>query len=164
MKYICKSCGKEHDDIPDVSHDKPYHYWAIPEEERGKRVELTSDTCIIDNEYYLVRGVIEIPIQQTGRVFGWGVWASLKVDHFYRYVETFDNDEWEELGPYFGWLCSKIAYYKEDTLFLKTSVHLRKNGLRPVIQVEPSEHPLARHQYDGISMDEVYEIIHWYSP
>jgi hypothetical protein len=56
MKYICKTCGKTHDDVPDIGSDKPFQYWMIPEEERETRVELTSDTCILDDEHYFIRG------------------------------------------------------------------------------------------------------------
>jgi hypothetical protein len=53
------------------------------------------------------------------------------------------------LGPHFGWLCTKIPGY-HDTVFLKTMVHQREVGLRPSVELEPTEHPLAVDQRQGI--------------
>jgi hypothetical protein len=162
MKYICKACGKTHDDIPDIGSDRPVQYWEIPEMERETRVKLTSDTCTIDHDHYFIRGVIELPIIEMNDVFGWGVWISLKKENFVNYLLTFGNDDWDDMGPFFGWLCTKIDYYTNDTMFLKTMAHIRRNGLRPSIKVEPSEHPLSIHQQHGIPINEVYDIIHIY--
>jgi hypothetical protein len=54
--------------------DKPDHWWDVPEKEREQRIEPTSDTCIIDNEEFFIRGVIEIHVQDYPEVFGFGVW------------------------------------------------------------------------------------------
>jgi hypothetical protein len=41
---------------------------------------------------------------------------------------------------------------------LKTRVHLRDYGPRPWIELEPTDHPLALEQRNGISIDRVAEI------
>jgi hypothetical protein len=41
---------------------------------------------------------------------------------------------------------------------LKTKVHLRDDGIRPLIELEPSSHPLAVDQREGITVDRVAEI------
>ena len=45
-----------------------------------------------------------------------------------------------------------------DTLNLKTRVHLRDDGVRPSIELEPTEHPLAIEQRDGITAERVAEL------
>ena len=45
-----------------------------------------------------------------------------------------------------------------DTLNLKTMVYLRNDGVRPSIELEPTDHPLAVEQREGISMTRVAEI------
>jgi hypothetical protein len=45
-----------------------------------------------------------------------------------------------------------------ETVNLKTKVHLRDDGLRPWIELEPTDHPLAVEQRNGISTDRVAEI------
>ena len=74
-------------------------------------------------------------------------------------MENFDSSD---VGPFFGWLCTSIAYYSEETLLLKTMAHFRGEGLRPNIEVEQTEHPLAVDQRNGISLAKAWEIVHFY--
>ena len=46
-----------------------------------------------------------------------------------------------------------------DTLELKTMVHLRPMPERPAIVLEPSDHPLALQQRDGIPMEDILALI-----
>ncbi|WP_313622718.1 DUF2199 domain-containing protein [Achromobacter sp.] len=41
---------------------------------------------------------------------------------------------------------------------MKTHVHLRDDGIRPYIELEPTSHPLAVEQRNGITIDRVAEI------
>jgi hypothetical protein len=41
---------------------------------------------------------------------------------------------------------------------LKTRVHLRDDGLRPFLELEPTQHPLAVEQRDGITAERVAEL------
>ena len=45
-----------------------------------------------------------------------------------------------------------------ETMNLKTRVHLRDQGIRPFIELEPTDHPLAVEQRQGISVARVAEI------
>ena len=45
---------------------------------------------------------------------------------------------------------------------LKTRVHLRDDGVRPYIELEPTDHPLAVEQRNGITVDRVAEILAYY--
>lgn len=159
MHYLCSVCGKIHEDLPDIGADRPDQWWTIPEAERAQRIRLTSDTCVIDDEDYLIRGVIEIPILDHAERFGFGVWVSQKQENFQTYLNNFDSSE---IGPFFGWLCTRIAYYEQDTFLLKTMAHFRSGGLRPNIQLEPTEHPLAIDQRQGVSLDKAWDIVHFY--
>jgi hypothetical protein len=159
VSYQCPICGKVHHDLPDIAADRPDHWWGVPEKERPRRTVLTSDTCIIDNEDHFIRGVIEIPVHDQAHPFGFGVWVSLKRENFLTYLKNFDSDK---IGPFFGWLCTRIAYYPEDTSALKTMAHFRSGGLRPLIVLEPTEHLLAVHQRQGISLATALEIVHYY--
>ena len=159
MSYRCSKCGKVHDELPDIGSDRPDHCWGIPETERGERIQLTSDTCIIDGHDYFIRGVIEIPVHDYSRSFAFGAWISLKKENFVTYQENWDSDK---IGPFFGWLCTRISYYAEDTQLLKTMAHFRTDGLRPTIELEPTQHQLAIDQREGISLDKAWEIVHHY--
>ncbi|WP_170170381.1 DUF2199 domain-containing protein [Hymenobacter perfusus] len=151
---------KTHDYLPDIGFDKPDHYFGVPEEERSSRVQLTGDTCIIDNEDFFIRGVIKIPITDEEMYFGIGVWISQKKENFENYQQHPDS---AEIGPYFGWLCSDISEFG-DTLSLKTEAHFQSGNLRPWIKLHTSDHPLAVAQREGISLARAWEIVHEYLP
>ena len=61
--YYCHTCGKHHDELPFAyGTDAPDAWLAIPANERLRRGELSSDQCVIDNEFFFVRGNLEIPV------------------------------------------------------------------------------------------------------
>ena len=64
----------------------------------------------------------------------------------------------EKTGPFFGWLASELPPCP-DTPHLKTMVHLRDDFQRPPIKLEPTYHPLAVDQREGISMQRLGEIL-----
>ena len=159
-RYKCTVCGEYHDDLPHIGADKPDQWWGVPEKERKRRIKLTSDTCIIDSDYF-IRGVIEIAVHDYPETFGFGVWVSQKRENFLTYLKYPDS---ADIGPFFGWLCTRIAYYPQDTLMLKTMAHFRSGNLRPSIEVEPTDHPLAIDQREGITLEKAWEIVHYYAP
>jgi hypothetical protein len=157
MSYRCSICDEIHNDIPDLGSDRPDMWWGVPEEERDRRIVLTSDTCVIDDEECFIRGVIEIPVHDAPHPFGFGVWVSQKRENYLAYLESPDS---ADIGPFFGWLCTRINYYPEETLYLKTMAHFRSGTLRPAILLEPTDHPLAIDQRNGITLEKAWEIVH----
>ena len=158
MGYQCATCGQQHDGLPDLGWDRPHIFWLIPEEERAGRIELTSDTCILDHEHYFIRGVIEIPIVDATDTFGLGAWVTQKRENFHTYL---DHPDSAAIGPFFGWLSTHIAYYPEETLSLKTRARFRAGHQRPAIELEPTGHPLTVDQHNGITLEKAWEIVHF---
>ncbi len=157
MPYICSICGEEHTDLPHIGSAAPFH-WS-DEYANDPNSLLAEGLCIIEARDFFVRGIIEIPVHDYEHEFGWGVWVSHKKENFEIYREYFDT---ADIGPFFGWLCTKIDYYQEPTLGLKAMAHYRGGGLRPRIVLEESEHPLYIQQRDGISLTEAWKIVHHY--
>ncbi|MGH9754758.1 MAG: DUF2199 domain-containing protein [Blastocatellia bacterium] len=157
--YQCKTCEKWHDELPmSFGVDAPYWYDVIAPEELSWRAELSSDQCIIDNQHYFVRGYIEIPVLDDLGPFVWDVWVSLSEQSFERMSELWETPGRESEAPYFGWFSTSLPGYPE-TLNLKTTVHTRPLGERPLIELEPTDHPLAVEQREGITMARVQEIV-----
>jgi hypothetical protein len=154
--------GGYHDEAVD---DLPLHYgfhapvswYAVPEGERSQRCLLSSDQCIIDNEFFFVVGNLELPIVGLDERFSWEVWVSIGDRNFARTCELWQRPGRESEPPYFAWLKSSIPGYSE-TLSLKTMVHTRAVGVRPRIELEPTSHPLAVEQREGITWERVQEI------
>jgi hypothetical protein len=156
--FVCRTCGRFHAELPmSFGADAPVPYYAIPENERKARCDLTSDACVIDSEHFFIRGCLEIPVLEGTRPFVWGVWTSLSKQNFKRMAEMWETPGRESEPPYFGWLCSLLPFYPE-TLHLKTQVHTRPVGQRPFVELEPTDHPLAVEQRQGITMDRVREM------
>lgn len=156
--FVCRTCGQYHTKLPmEFGADAPALYYTIPSEECDARCDLTSDLCVIDEEHFFIRGCVEIPVLDGPGPFVWGVWCSLSKENFKRTVEMWEVEGRENEPPYFGWLCTALPLYPE-TLHLKTHVHTRPLGQRPIVELEPTDHPLAVQQRQGITMARVREI------
>ena len=157
FRFKCMSCGEWHEGVPGYASEAPLYYYSIPLEERAQRCNLGSDTCIVDQGSFFVRGCLEIPVHGELEPFIWGAWVSLSRNSFGQFVRCFDAPKRSHIGPFFGWLCAELAPYP-STLSLKTRVHLRDDGVRPYIELEPTDHPLAIEQRNGITPERVAEI------
>jgi hypothetical protein len=156
--FRCSVCGKEHHGPPLVyDTDAPAHWYGLPPEEREERAELTSDQCAIDGSHFFLRGNLEIPILDPEEKLVWGVCVSVSEESFWRATELWQQEGRESEMPYFGWLSTALPGYPE-TISMKSRLRTRPVGLRPLVDLLPSEHPLSREQQDGISRDRVREI------
>lgn len=150
FRYTCACCGEEHEGAPGFAYDTPNYY-----REDRPNSELTSDFYTVDDEFFFIRTILDVPILEYDEPFSWGVWVSLSRDNFLRYRDIYDEPIQE--GEYFGWFNNRLPYYP-DTINIKTSVHLRSGGIRPWIEPEPTDHPLSRDYHNGISWEKAIEI------
>ncbi|PFH11524.1 hypothetical protein BCF11_3975 [Collimonas sp. PA-H2] len=155
--FKCSSCDEVHEGMPSFGAHAPLSYYEVPESGRTDRCVLGSDDCVIDKQYFFVRGCIEIPVKGEAEPFSWGVWVSVSEVSYAAWLEHFEQEKRSHIGPFFGWLNAWLKPY-QDTIGLKTMVHLRDDGIRPYIELEPTEHPLAVEQRDGISVERVAEL------
>lgn len=156
MAFHCETCGKTHEELPDLGLKWPDPYFGVPEVERASRIKGTSDLCSIDDEEFFIRGLILIPIKDHEAKLGLGVWVSQKRENFQTYVDNFDT---ATIGPFFGWLCNSIPFYEPDTWALKTMAHFQGQGKRPLIAIEPSDHPLYVDYAEGVSFERAASIV-----
>jgi hypothetical protein len=163
--WTCRCCGKQFNTLQlDIMYNAPDHWVAIPEAERKGKID--DDVCFLhhnDGMDIYLRGVIEIPIVGLNENFRWGVWVSLSEESFRRALDLWTADVIEDEPPKFGWLSNNIDIYP-NTLNLATHVHLRPGKLRPAIELEPTDHPLAIEQRRGITLARVEEIVAACSP
>jgi len=156
--WTCSCCGRQFDELPlNWSADAPAPYYDVPEAERAARTRLSKSFCTVDRQAF-VRGAIEIPIIGQPERYAWGVWVSLSEKSSETVRVLWDDPDQERAGPFFGWLCTRLPLYRE-TLHLKTKVHLRAPPTIPLIELEPTDHPLAVEQRGGITIARVVEIV-----
>jgi hypothetical protein len=138
--------------------EAPAVWFAVPETERARRAELSTDQCVIDDEHFFVRARLEIPVHGLEESFCWLVWVSLSSANFERASELWYAPGRETEPSYFGWLSSALPGYP-DTLNLKANVHTRPVGQRPFVELAPTDHPLAIEQRNGISRERLQQIM-----
>lgn len=134
------------------------HYEQLSNGEKQSIAQLSDDLCKIDHPEgtdYFARVVLELPIHGVTEPFLWGVWVSLSQESFEKYTSTWG--EHNESDCYFGWLCNQLPYYP-NTANLKTNVRPRNGGARPTLELQPSEHPLAIHFQNGMTVQEAQQI------
>jgi len=155
-EMICHSCGQVHSGILDMVQDAPFQFRAADEHER-KHFQINSDLCRNNQSGdCFIRAVLPIPVHETQSVFCYGIWTTLSEDNFQTYVNTC-NEGQGQLGPWFGWFASDLNGYPE-TLNLKSRVYPQPNGKRPYVELEPTDHPLALEQRNGISTSRIFEL------
>lgn len=157
-RWRCRSCGEWHDELPlHYGSPAPALWFTIPEVKREERALLSSDLCLIDGQHGFIVGNVEIPILGSQDRFSWDAWVSLSLPNFKKAQQLWEQPGRESEPPYFGWLSTLLPGYPE-TLHLKTMVHTREVGRRPFIELEPTDHPLAVEQRQGIAWERVQQI------
>jgi hypothetical protein len=157
FRFHCSQCGQWHEGLPSPGWLYPIEYFDVPPEEREQRTELTSDTCIIDDKWFFIRACLEIPVQEGDEPLVYGVWVSVSEVSFELFERTYEQEGREREAPFFAWLTFVPPPFPQA--LLKTRVHLRPLPTRPTIELEPTEHPLAVAQRDGLSPAAVQKII-----
>lgn len=162
MKFLCATCGAEHDaNSVSFGANAPVQWDLLSPEER-ERSELGDEDCFIQSAEgmsFYIRGCLDIPVRGGQQTFTWGVWCSLSEASMREMFDHFADPNRENYGPYFGWLCTKLPHYP-DTMFLKTTVRQRKPGLRPLVELEVTGHPLALQQREGIESAALQALVH----
>jgi hypothetical protein len=165
--WRCPSCAEEHCGLFDLACGKP-DAWPGPawEFEPNSIAQtstnfLSEDFCVLNNEHFFVRCVLQLPIlgALNGETFGFGVWSTLSRQNFALYLESFDEGLQDRAaGPWFGWFSNALKGYP-DSFNLKCQIHPVRNRQRPWIELENTHHPLAIEQRDGISFDRVLDLL-----
>jgi len=163
-EWTCSVCGERHEGIPlSWGFDEPI-YWGWLDDASRLEGFCDANVCwyrVDDEPSYFVRGTIDIPIvgaeDTDDDSFVIGVWVSLSEQNMQWYLDNWTAEPDEQEKPWFGWLSNRIPVY-EDTLNLKTNVYVRGSNQRPLIDVEPGSHQLARDQHDGITRERAYAL------
>ncbi|WP_369636602.1 DUF2199 domain-containing protein [Nocardia sp. JMUB6875] len=155
--YTCSSCAELHEGPP-LGYGVPAPaYWNSDVANQPGSV-LGEEQCVIADSHFFIRARLILPIVDTGGEFDWGVWVSVSRQTFERMSEVWERPERVEEPPYFGWLSTVLPLYEPATLNLKTKLHTQPVGSRPRVELEPTDHPLAVEQRNGITLSRVRSI------
>jgi len=156
--FACSVCGERHDVLPlNYSINAPQAVMTIPSEEIESRIVLTADQCVIDSSSFYLRGRILIPVEELDQPFVWGVWAEISPASFLRANEVWHTEGREQEPPFPGWLNTDLFLFG-STLNLEVDVHTQAVGQRPQFTVRDTNHPLARQQREGLTIEQIQDI------
>lgn len=161
MSYQCRTCGQIHDGPPfswnfgapagwEVTTDPTSRCWG----------ELYDEQAILHCQHetsFFMLGNIWLPVVDADEDFSFTVWVSLSEQSFERAIERWDDPQRTDEPAYFGWLSSVVPDYPA-TMKLMINLHTQPLGVRPHVELEPTDHPLAVEQREGITVARVIEI------
>lgn len=164
FEFRCADCGEIHRGSPSFAYAKPVCWFIVPEDQRAERLQLDTDTCVLDGDEFYIRTILEIPILDAEEPFTWGVWVSQSEESFRRYVDTYDEDQSGDGS--FGWLPVTMPGYDRTAdrpdadgfECLGCDVTWRSPGQRPTLTLHENDHPLYHDQVNGISWDRAIEL------
>ena len=152
IKFICDSCGKEHESWPALAFISPDNYNCLSDEDKREIGEIDSDLCTINYSDQIDRFIRCVMIQKVNdhcENLDYGLWVSLSEKSFQDYTENFDNENHE--AKYFGWLCNDIKGYN-FTESIPTTVFVTKGNNRPeIFPHQDFDHPFVKDYYEGIT-------------
>lgn len=157
ITFRCSGCGEMHEGLPEQAFLEPDYIYALEKTEKEVRAKTSDDLCMLDENDFFIRCVLQIPIVGEETPFGWGIWVSASKENFWRYAELFRDDRETEMVPWFGWVSNRLPFY-DDTLKLKTNVYPQGGGKRPLVKLEPTNHLLSVHQQQGMPLDLAIQI------
>jgi hypothetical protein len=145
--FRCSCCGEWHSEMPDLAFRAPL-FWNESEGSRGADDVLTTDLCIL-GPHRFIRCTLRIPIAGHERSLGWGLWVSQSQENFDLYRREADAHAGHRS---FGYLANRLPLYP-DTVNLSTMAVWQSEGRRPLIEIEPSDHPLFADSVEGVSFE-----------
>ncbi|CAN7716342.1 DUF2199 domain-containing protein [Caballeronia sp. LjRoot29] len=150
FRFQCVTCDKWHVGEPSLAFAVPDYLSGIPQDQHKSRVRCSEDLCAVDDEFFFARVSLEIPIIGASAPFLWGIWVTLSRRSFDDYTERFERRE--AGGPYFSWLANELPGYP-PLAGQQSRIFARAGGLRPLVKLEESDHPLSVDFHKGMSAD-----------
>jgi hypothetical protein len=157
--FVCSVCNSRHPGMP-MGYLLPFSVASYPDdvvtfERDGELV------CVAEDRFVLAN--IELPVSgRPDEKFIWTCWISLSQESYDRMQWLWDNPDRAKQDSAFGYVSSILPTYEPSTFALKSRVHNRAVGLRPRVELESVEHPLAVEQLAGITEERIAAVYHYY--
>jgi hypothetical protein len=154
-KYVCSSCGKEHDELPALGFKTPYYYDILSDEDKQNMGNASEDFCIVAHPGqtdFFIRTTMTIPINDSCEDLDYGIWVSVSEKTYDDYEANFKSEN--STQTYFGMICNEIRDYDESTLGINANINTRLDGKRPETIPHEGEHNLIKDYQNGITLEE----------
>lgn len=158
-RVVCSSCGQTHrTDVLALSFRLPDP--VLPVWPRRRRFRLTSETVILDQRRYFIRGLLPLPVRPGDRTYFIGAWAELSAEVFQRIMERWDHEAQSSAPAMPGELANALPFHA-NTLGLRLRLQLTGPNTRPDFTLVPVEHRLFAEQALGIDEHRAHEYSSW---
>lgn len=160
----CGCCGEELTGLPlDVSIGYPDRIMILSDEDKTKYVAKPCQSLMSwRNKEFFVRGIIELPILETEDKFCYGAWVQVSKKDYKKFLKAWvkskRNDETVDEHIYGFLACMMPPNLYPDAYGLNSVICDRPDKAAGIV-LEPTEHPLALEQRQGITMDRVHEMV-----
>lgn len=152
----CSCCGEM---LPaaqlELTFNMPDDVFAIPRSERGERAIGDSDSYVLDNERFFVRGLIPILVDNLNE-YCLGAWAEISKNDFQWIEKLSEDDDFNNQPLIKGTLNNAIPYNVSDGK-IEIEVQLQGGNTRPYFQVVTNNCTLFDEQLNGICRARAYE-------
>jgi hypothetical protein len=162
-KVRCSTCGDEHDlDQIEPSFRRPDAYFAVPPEERQRRVNDSDEACLIasaDGQHLacFIRAILKVPITDERKAIGWGLWVEVDDQAYWRVASVWDDPNQSAEPPFACTVANDIPGYP-STRGLPGVIQLTSPRLRPSLTPTPdSAHPFAVETRTGVRFERALE-------
>ena len=159
LRYRCPDCRDIHDGLPDLCFALPDAIFDLDAETRQSRALVSSDLCVLDDNRFFIRCVLEVAIASHSDIFAYGIWAEVPMRDFNRYAVYYNTDAPANLLTFNGRIGNRLPLTTE-TLGLACSITLsNEEGLRPALRVLDAAHTLHDEQENGIQLNRALALV-----
>ncbi len=153
----CSSCGQEHpDDELELTFRRPDAVVDLSGEDFLRRVNEDADRASIDGERFFLRGILPLPVPETGTDYAIGLWVEVTPKTFWRVIELWTAEEQVDEPPFAATLANQVPSLP-PTIGLQVSMRLTGPTTRPEFRLVAADHPLHREQTAGITRHRIHE-------
>jgi hypothetical protein len=88
----CSVCGKVHPiEDSELVFGLPDVIYALAEDERKTRCNISPDVCGLDRERLFLRGLLPLPVSGRSKAYNIGIWAEISAETYRRVYERWGD-------------------------------------------------------------------------
>lgn len=159
MKFKCSVCGKTHD-LPAMTFAAPDYWSGLSPAQRAKG-QITADDCIVDGQHF-IRCTLPVAIKGETEPFTFGIWAWTTPANYQKFAAAFRDQDQSKVGALAAKLANNLPEEFQGALGLRCMLWPQDKRQRPIVQLEPTDHPLSNAQRDGLSFERIHRLLHDY--
>jgi hypothetical protein len=161
IRHRCPSCTEKHAGFPAIAYSLPDVVFALSRDERNQRAVTSSDLCVLDDERFFIRAVLQVPVADQAVGVEYGPWVEVSSTDFCRYAVGFNGAGHAGWFTAAGTLANAFPASESSTLGLACRVVAPDDEpkSRPRVKVQDEAHPLYADQANGISLSRATQTV-----